>query len=158
LIFLVFGRRCTGIHGGSIAPPTPERKMRGAPAASACSITSALAGAGAVAFRLKNARNVPMVVTRRFPERPIKLEGGGCAMAMTQARRKLVYDLIIGVGALAALALPGAVTAQNVVDYGAIIAAPDRSEADRKTDERRDPTKLLAFTGVKPGMTVLDMG
>ena len=43
-------------------------------------------------------------------------------------------------------------------DYAAIIAAPDRSEADRKTDQRRDPVKLLAFTGVRPGMKVLDMG
>src|SRR3954449_415548 len=43
-------------------------------------------------------------------------------------------------------------------DYAAIIAAPDRAETDRQTDQRRDPVKLLAFTGVRPGMTVLDMG
>jgi predicted methyltransferase len=43
-------------------------------------------------------------------------------------------------------------------DYAAIIAAPDRAEADRQTDQRRDPVKLLTFTGVKTGMTVLDMG
>src|SRR3954449_4374572 len=43
-------------------------------------------------------------------------------------------------------------------DYAAIIAAPDRAETDRQTDQRRDPVKLLAFTGVKSGMTVLDMG
>jgi predicted methyltransferase len=43
-------------------------------------------------------------------------------------------------------------------DYAAIIAAPDRAETDRQTDQRRDPVKLLAFTGVKGGMTVLDMG
>jgi predicted methyltransferase len=43
-------------------------------------------------------------------------------------------------------------------DYSAIIAAPDRSSADRETDKRRDPTKLLAFTGAKPGMKTLDMG
>jgi predicted methyltransferase len=48
--------------------------------------------------------------------------------------------------------------AQAPVDYGAIIAAPDRSTADRETDQRRDPVKLLAFTGMTPGMTVLDMG
>ena len=34
-------------------------------------------------------------------------------------------------------------------DYAAIVAAPDRAEADRQTDQRRDPVKLLAFTGVK---------
>ena len=43
-------------------------------------------------------------------------------------------------------------------DYSAVIAAPDRAEADRQTDQRRDPVKLLTFTGVKSGMTVLDMG
>lgn len=43
-------------------------------------------------------------------------------------------------------------------DFAAIVAAPDRSEADRKTDERRDPVKLFAFTGVGPGMKVLEMG
>jgi len=43
-------------------------------------------------------------------------------------------------------------------DYAAVVAAPDRAEADRQTDQRRDPVKLLAFTGVKTGMTVLDMG
>ena len=44
------------------------------------------------------------------------------------------------------------------VDYRAIVASPDRSEADRQTDQRRNPERLLAFTGVRPGMRVLDMG
>jgi predicted methyltransferase len=48
--------------------------------------------------------------------------------------------------------------AQTAPDYAAIIAAPDRTDADRQTDQRRDPVKLLAFTGARPGMTVLDMG
>jgi len=39
-------------------------------------------------------------------------------------------------------------------DYDAIIAAPDRSEADRQTDKRRDPTELLAFTGAKPAVRI----
>jgi predicted methyltransferase len=42
-------------------------------------------------------------------------------------------------------------------DYQSIVAAPDRSDADRQTDQRREPAKLLAFTGVKEGMAVLDM-
>ena len=42
-------------------------------------------------------------------------------------------------------------------DYAAIVAAPDRSEADRQTDQRRQPEKMLAFAGVKTGMMVLDM-
>src|ERR1700760_4717310 len=42
-------------------------------------------------------------------------------------------------------------------DYAAIVASPDRSDADRQTDQRRDPAKMLAFTGVKEGMKVQDM-
>ena len=40
----------------------------------------------------------------------------------------------------------------------AVVASPDRSEADRKTDERRKPEMMLAFAGVKPGMRVLEVG
>jgi len=43
-------------------------------------------------------------------------------------------------------------------DYRTVVASPDRSEADRQTDQRRNPELLLAFTGVRPGMRVLDMG
>src|ERR1700740_3025687 len=42
-------------------------------------------------------------------------------------------------------------------DYAAIVAASDRSDADRQTDQRREPAKMLAFAGVKEGMKVLDM-
>ncbi len=40
----------------------------------------------------------------------------------------------------------------------AMVASPDRSDADRKTDERRKPDMMLAFTGVRPGMKVLELG
>ena len=63
--------------------------------------------------------------------------------------------LILTVAAALAAAVPVKSFAQ---DYAAIVAAPDRADADRQTDQRRDPVKLLAFTGVKSGMTVLDMG
>src|ERR1700704_2937440 len=45
----------------------------------------------------------------------------------------------------------------KVPDYAAIVAAPDRSDGDRQADARRQPVKMLAFTGVKTGMKVLDM-
>ena len=63
-------------------------------------------------------------------------------------------------GAVAVLAMPawGAESNPPPPDYAAIVAAADRSDADRQTDKRRDPTALLAFTGVRPGMKVLDMG
>ena len=61
--------------------------------------------------------------------------------------------------ALVGAALLGACSiAPTPADYQAIVAAPDRTDADRKTDERRKPAELLAFTGVRPGMRVLDMG
>jgi predicted methyltransferase len=40
----------------------------------------------------------------------------------------------------------------------AVVASPDRSDADRNTDERRKPEMMLAFAGVKPGMKVLEVG
>jgi predicted methyltransferase len=56
-------------------------------------------------------------------------------------------------------AYASAAKAQNgAPDYAAIIAAGDRSDADRQTDARRDPMKLLVFAAVRPGMKVLDMG
>jgi predicted methyltransferase len=64
--------------------------------------------------------------------------------------------------AIAAAILAGLVSlaarAQTAPDYAALIAAPDRSDADRQADKRRDPIPLLKFTGVGPGMKVLDMG
>jgi predicted methyltransferase len=51
-----------------------------------------------------------------------------------------------------------AASAQVAPDYAALIAAPDRSAADREADKRRDPVPFLAFAGLRPGMKVLDMG
>jgi predicted methyltransferase len=66
--------------------------------------------------------------------------------------RQLVLASILAAGMWAP------VTAQDAApDYQAIVAAPDRSDADRQTDQRRNPARMLAFTGVKPGMRVLDM-
>src|ERR1700733_8631002 len=48
--------------------------------------------------------------------------------------------------------------AQATPDYAALLAAPDRSDADRDADKRRDPLPLLKFAAPRPGMMVLDMG
>jgi predicted methyltransferase len=75
-----------------------------------------------------------------------------------QARRPLaVIGALAGMALLAAGLAPPA-SSQGAPDYAAIVAAPDRSDADREIDKRRDPVKLLTFTGVRPGMKVLDMG
>jgi predicted methyltransferase len=50
-----------------------------------------------------------------------------------------------------------AVAPARAQDYAAILAAPDRSEADRKTDAARHTDKMLPFLGVKAGMKVLDV-
>jgi predicted methyltransferase len=39
----------------------------------------------------------------------------------------------------------------------AIVASPDRTAADRENDALRKPVELLAFIGVQPGMTALDV-
>src|SRR5205085_1851217 len=43
-------------------------------------------------------------------------------------------------------------------NYAALVAAPDRTDADRQTDQRRAPLQLLVFAAPRPGMKVLDMG
>lgn len=61
-------------------------------------------------------------------------------------------------GALVSLAISGALAQDaKAPDYEAIVAAPDRTDGDRQADPRRQPAKMLAFTGVRPGMKVLDM-
>jgi predicted methyltransferase len=65
----------------------------------------------------------------------------------------LSFAVVLGIGLAAHEA-----RAQATPDYAALLAAPDRSEADRDADKRRDPLPLLKFAGPAPGMTVLDMG
>ncbi len=65
----------------------------------------------------------------------------------------------IAAAGLAALALaPLAAAPARAQDYAAILAAPDRSDADRQNDQRREALKLLTFIGPKSGWMVLDMG
>ena len=59
---------------------------------------------------------------------------------------------------LMAALLAGCAAFGTAPDYQALVANPDRSEADRRTDARRKPVQLLAFYGVRPGMTVADLG
>lgn len=79
------------------------------------------------------------------------------AAASHPRRSPLAVSMLLAFALIGSHAATPAV-AQSAPDYAAIMAAPGRSDADRTNDKRRDPVKLLAFTGVKPGMTVLDMG
>ena len=58
---------------------------------------------------------------------------------------------------LAAGLLAGCTANAPAPDYLALIASPDRSEADRTNDVRRKPVPFLVFMDVRPGMTVADI-
>jgi predicted methyltransferase len=58
---------------------------------------------------------------------------------------------------LSAIAAAPAAIAQTAPDYAAIVASPDRSDADRKLDTNRAPAQWLAFIGARPGMNILDV-
>jgi len=62
--------------------------------------------------------------------------------------------------ALVALAVTGCGTPWPMPaadPYAAIVAAPDRSAADRANDVRRKPVEMLGFLAVHPGMVVEDL-
>src|SRR4029453_19089533 len=78
-------------------------------------------------------------------------------IGLRRGARARISVCMLACVALLALAAAAAV-AQSAADYAAIVAAPDRSDAYREIDKRRQPEKLLAFTGARAGMKVLDMG
>ncbi len=45
----------------------------------------------------------------------------------------------------------------TAADYAAFLADPARPEADKKDDAARKPAEILAFSGVRPGETVLEL-
>jgi predicted methyltransferase len=67
------------------------------------------------------------------------------------------HKILAGLLMLSAVAAAPPAIAQTAPDYAAIVAAPDRSDADRKLDTNRAPAAWLAFIGAKPGMNILDI-
>ena len=65
---------------------------------------------------------------------------------------------LIAPGLALAVAAAALVPAAMAQDYQALVAAPDRADADRQNDQKRHPAELLAFAGVKSGWKALDMG
>jgi predicted methyltransferase len=65
--------------------------------------------------------------------------------------------ILVCLATLVAIAAAPAAFSQTAPDYAAIVAAPDRSDADRKLDTNRAPAKWLTFIGAKPGMKILDI-
>lgn len=76
-------------------------------------------------------------------------------MVRSVRRRASIMAALASLAMLAASAAPA--EDAKAPDYEVVVAAPDRSDADRQVDPRRQPAKMLAFTGVKTGMKVLDM-
>lgn len=68
---------------------------------------------------------------------------------------RLLAAFTVAVAALAACATGP--TALEPARYAGLVAAPDRSAADRVNDVRRKPAEMLAFIGVRPGMIVEDL-
>ena len=56
-----------------------------------------------------------------------------------------------------AAVLAGCATYAPAPDYQALVASPDRSDADRTNDVRRKPAQFLMFYDIRPGMLVADL-
>jgi predicted methyltransferase len=67
---------------------------------------------------------------------------------------KTMRGMLVALGVLIA----GCASQEPAPPYFWIVHDRDRSDADRVTDQRRKPEKLLEFYEVRPGMRVLDMG
>jgi predicted methyltransferase len=81
------------------------------------------------------------------------------ALARIAPRMRSGFLIAATLAATAGLAVTlDRTAAQTAPDYAALLAAPDRSAADREGDKRRDPIPLLVFAAPRPGMKVLDMG
>lgn len=60
--------------------------------------------------------------------------------------------------ALSAALVFASFTGASAQDYAAILAAPDRADADKQNDGKRRAAQFLPFIGAKTGMKVLDLG
>jgi predicted methyltransferase len=79
------------------------------------------------------------------------------ALAQTTLAQTTLAPTTLAQTTLAQTASGSAAPGYAAPDYAAIVAAPDRSEADRKLDTNRAPAQWLAFIGAKPGMKILDI-
>lgn len=78
-------------------------------------------------------------------------------LTQTLIARAVGASLVLTLAACAGPGANGVPGALNSASIAAIVANPERSAADRKLDAVRQPEKLLAFIGVRPGLQVLDL-
>jgi predicted methyltransferase len=102
------------------------------------------------------------VTTRNRARVYIHVEAGKSNMtgptALQRHQHAAIGSFAVAAVLAACLCATDATAQDGASDYAAIISAPDRTDADRQTDQRRDPLRLLVFTAARPGMKVLDMG
>ncbi len=77
------------------------------------------------------------------------------ARSARSARRWGVLVLLPALSAC--MSMYNRTAADDAQRYAAVVASPLRTDQDHKTDAERHPTDFLAFTGVAPGMRVLDV-
>jgi predicted methyltransferase len=82
----------------------------------------------------------------------------GLAMTAPRTRSRLLIAATIAAAVYCGGITLDCAAAQTAPDYARLLAATDRSDADRDADKRRDPAPFLAFAAPRPGMKVLDMG
>lgn len=68
-----------------------------------------------------------------------------------------LQNLVSLVLALQLLLAAGTASAEPAANLTAAVANPARPEEDRARDANRKPAEVLAFVGIEPGMTVLDL-
>ncbi len=73
-----------------------------------------------------------------------------CALAAA-----IVFPSLVACASASAAA--GEATVLSPGRIAEIVAAPDRTDADRVNDVRRKPAEMLAFIGIRPGMVALDL-
>ncbi|MBR0659010.1 class I SAM-dependent methyltransferase [Neoroseomonas oryzicola] len=79
---------------------------------------------------------------------------------MNITRKSLLVSLAAGAGLFHGRLAPAQPTDPAPISperIAQIVASPDRSAADRTNDLRRKPAEMLAFIGIRPGMTALDL-
>lgn len=74
-------------------------------------------------------------------------------------RRRLLLAVALALPLACGRHAPDATAPATVSDAArAVVAAPDRSDADRALDAGRHPAELLTFVGIGPGMRVAELG
>ncbi len=68
-----------------------------------------------------------------------------------------LFPMVVALALAACATAPTSEPSLAAADYAAILSDPLRTEADKKDDAARKPAEVLAFAGVRPGATILEM-